>query len=186
MRDESLFSKSLLEQCVTADVVNAMDDVLNANKKAHVVRGGKVIAGIFGAEKIFDSLVDGADKNVEKTLINSFHNNLTLLIQKTWVEKSDEVLKDQVLFRLDEVCALINDENYSTVYENFLGLLNDSVFLMFGSLSTKDDFSEYALRIDPGFGVFWWFLKTVSQKMPKDSKIGRLYIILGMLFLANY
>ncbi len=186
MKEESVFSKSLLEQCITSDVIHAMDDVMSVTKKTHVIRGGKVIAEVFGAKEIFENLVEVSQGSSETTLVASFHNNLTLLIQKTWVEKSDEVLKDQVLYKLDEVCALIEKKEYAKVYENFIDLLNDAVFLMFGALSTKDDFSEYALRIDPGFGVFWWFLKSVSQKMPKDAKVGRLYIILGMLFLANY
>ncbi len=186
MKEESLFSKALLEQCLTKDVLRAMDDVVSNSKKATVIKGGKVIAEVFGAQDIFENLADNSKEASEKMLVDSFHNNLTLLIQKTWVEKSDEVLKDQILYKLDEVCAMLNKKEYGEVYQNFLDLLNDSVFLMFGPLSTKDDFSEYALRIDPGFGVFWWFLKTVSPKMPKDVKIGRLYIILGMLFLANY
>ncbi len=186
MKKVSLFSESLLEQCVSAEVVHAMEDVVVNPKKAHVIRGGKIIAEVFGAQEIFENLAEGTHPDVEKTLVNSFHNNLTLLIQKTWVEKADEVLKDQVLYKLDEVCALVNDKEYVKVYENFIELLNESVFLMFGSLSTKEDFSEYALRIDPGFGVFWWFLKSVGAAAPKDIKVGRLYIILGMLFLANY
>ncbi len=186
MKEVSLFSKSLLEQCLTKDVLHAMDDVVTNPKKGHVVRGGKIIAEVFGAQEIFENLAENSTSEVEKTLVDSFHNNLTLLIQKTWVEKADEVLKDQILYKLDQVCELVINKEYAKVYESFLELLNDSVFLMFGPLSTKDDFSEYALRIDPGFGVFWWFLKSVSQEMPKDVKVGRLYIILGMLFLANY
>ncbi len=186
MKKVSLFSESLLEQCVSAEVVHAMEDVIANPKKAHVIRGGRVIAEVFGAQEIFENLAEGAQDETEKTLINSFHNNLTLLIQKTWVEKSDEVLKDQVLYKLDEVCDCLKNNDYAKIYEDFIDLLNESVFLMFGSLSKKDDFSEYALRIDPGFGVFWWFLKSLSTQMPKDIKVGRLYIILGMLFLANY
>ncbi len=186
MKEESLFSKSLLEQCLTKDVLHAMEDVVSFNKKAHVIRGGKIIAAVFGAQDIFESLAEGSTPEKEKVLIDSFHNNLTLLIQKTWVEKSDEVLKDQILYKLDEVCSLVTAKEYGRVYEDFIDLLNDSVFLMFGAISTKDDFAEYALRIDPGFGVFWWFLKSMSPRIPKDIKVGRLYIILGMLFLANY
>ncbi len=186
MEKGTIFSKNILEQCLESDVIQAMSDVTTAHKKAHVIRGGKVIAEVFGAQKVFESLAEGTNQEEEKTLIGSFHNNLTLLIQKTWVEKSDEVLKDQVLYKLDEVCALMNNQEYAQVYEGFIELLNESVFLMFGAISTKDDFSEYALRIDPGFGVFWWFLKSISATMPKDVKVGRLYLLLGMMFLANY
>ncbi len=186
MKKVSSFPESILEQCVSKEVLHAMDDIINNQKKASVIKGGKIIAEVFGSRQIFENLAEGNHHDIEKTLVGSFHNNLTLLIQKTWVEKSDEVLKDQVLYNLDEVCTLVNEKEYAKVYESFLGLLNDAVFLMFGKLSTKDDFSEYALRIDPAFGVFWWFLKNVKQDLPKDIKVGRLYIILGMLFLANY
>ena len=102
------------------------------------------------------------------------------------MEKSDEALKEQVLFQIDGICSALEKGNYGGVYEQFMLLLHDVVYLLFGSQSKKDDFAEYALRIDPDFGVFWQFLQNVSPKKKCSENLARLYILLGMCFLANY
>ena len=70
------------------------------------------IAVAFGAEKGFSKMPeDGVDK-----LVISFKNNLTLLIQKTWVEKSDIALKDELLYRLEK---FITADGWKDSYELF-------------------------------------------------------------------
>ncbi|MBE6349691.1 MAG: hypothetical protein E7062_02920 [Spirochaetaceae bacterium] len=62
-----------------------------------------VIAEIFGSRKDFEVLVlSNAEQKVqsEEKLIHSFCNNLNLLVQKTWIEKSDEAFKEQVINRI--------------------------------------------------------------------------------------
>lgn len=186
MIKEEIFSKSILEQCLDSDVVAAIDDFVAVDNVSSVKKGGKIIADLFASSDIFDAVATDDGEVAEKQLITSFHNNLGLLIQKTWVEEADEVLKEQILYKLDQVCELLNQKEYEKVYEKYLDLLNDVVYLMFGSLSAKEDFYEYALRIDPGFGVFWCCLQSISKQMPKDLLVGRIYILLGMMFLSNY
>lgn len=189
MLKTSVFSKELLAQCLEPAVLEALANVLDVQKKSNIFQGAKVIADNFGAAPIFNVLTEDPSAKrdtCENHLVSSFHNNLTLLVQKTWVEKSDEALKDQTLYRLDKICTSLNEKAYVDVYEEYLSLLHDVVYLMFGALSKKEDFSEYALRIDPEFGIFWWLLQNISAQMPRDIEIGRLYILLGMFFLANY
>ena len=57
---------------------------------------------------------------------------------------------------------------------------------MFGAQAKKDDFLEYALRIDPGFGIFWWYISNLPPKSEWSEEKSRLAILLGMYFLANY
>ena len=186
MKKESIFSKEVLEQCVEKDVVEAMAKFVNYNNISDVTDGLSVIADFFGANSVYNSVVIDNNVDAEQNLITSFNNNLALLIQKTWVEETDEVLKDQILYKLEQVCNLLNEKQYSSVYKNYIDLLNDVVYLMFGSLSSKEDFYEYSLRIDPGFGVFWCCLKNIVQTNPENPAISRLYILLGMMFLSNY
>lgn len=189
MHKITIFSQKLLTQCLEPTVLDAMTKLLDSQKKSNILAGAEVITEIFGATPIFSVLMgDPSLKRdaCETHLISSFHNNLTLLVQKTWVEKSDESLKEQVLFHLDKICASLNEKTYAAVYKEYFSLLHDIVYLMFGFQAKKDDFAEYSLRIDPEFGVFWWFLENVSTQMPEDIEIARLYILLGMFFSANY
>ena len=67
------------------------------NKEKGYESSADAIAIAFGSGKGFAKMKEDA---AEK-LVSSFKNNLTLLIQKTWVEKSDIALKDQLLYQLD-------------------------------------------------------------------------------------
>lgn len=184
--EKQIFSKEILEQCIGHDVVEAMTKFVNHDNSIDVTEGTAVIADYFGSSDIYDSVVINNSAAAEQNLITSFHNNLGLLIQKTWVEEADEVLKEQILYKLEQVCNLLKEKKYTEVYKNYIDLLNDVVYLMFGSLSVKEDFYEYSLRIDPGFGVFWCCLKSIVQTNPDNDAVARLYIILGMMFLSNY
>ena len=140
---------------------------------------GDVIAIAFGAEKGFSKMKKDA---VEK-LVSSFKNNLTLLIQKTWVEKSDIALKDQLLYQLN---IFLSNDSWTDNYSLFLQLINQAVFLMFGQKPDTPDFAEYTLRIDPEFGIFWWYISNLPPKTEWSEEKCRLAMMLGMYFLANY
>ncbi|MGI5173293.1 hypothetical protein H0R92_06795 [Treponema sp. OMZ 840] len=181
--------KDLLAQMIGKEAACAIEDLFSKHGEEAVKKSAFVVAEVFDSASIFEQLTENPSEmrdKTEKKLIKSFHKNLTLLVQKTWVEKCDEALKEQVLFQLDGVCAALEEKKYAAVYEKFMLLLHDTVYLLFGPQSKKDDFGEYALRIDPDFGVFWQFLQKISPSMPKSEHIGRMYILLGMCFLANY
>ncbi|MBO4731915.1 MAG: hypothetical protein J5597_03820 [Spirochaetaceae bacterium] len=57
---------------------------------------------------------------------------------------------------------------------------------MFGIQTKKDGFLEYAMRIDPEFGIFWWYICSLPADAPDNEEKTRLFLILGMTFLANY
>ena len=140
---------------------------------------GDVIAIAFGSEKGFSKMKKDA---VEK-LVTSFKNNLTLLIQKTWVEKSDIALKDQLLYQLN---IFLSNDSWKDNYVLFLQLINQAVFLMFGQKPDTPDFAEYTLRIDPEFGIFWWYVSNLPPTTDWSEDKCRLAMMLGMYFLANY
>lgn len=120
----------------------------------------------------------------EAKLVESFNKNLKLLIEKTWVEKSDIALKEQILFQLETLCK--NHSDWAKTYRDFLRILNDAVYLMFGQQTKSDDFAEYSLRIDPGFGIFWWYIKSLPATAEWSVEKCRNAVLLGMYFLANY
>ena len=137
------------------------------------------IALAFGSGKGFSKM----NKDAAEKLVSSFKNNLTLLVQKTWVEKSDIALKDELLYRLEK---FITADGWKDSYELFRNIINQAVFLMFGQKPDTPDFAEYTLRIDPEFGIFWWYISNLPPTTEWSEEKCRLAMMLGMYFLANY
>ncbi len=177
---------SLIEQFIEKSSIEAMNTLINTNDINQVTEASIQLAKIFGeTDNNFASIANPAN-NAEIKLINSFHNNLLLLIQKTWVEKSDEELKAQVLYQLEEFSSSINSKSYIESYNSFFTILDNVVYLMFGVQSKSKDFDEYALRIDPEFGIFWWYITELPHNSDWSQEKVRLALLLGMYFLANY
>lgn len=176
---------NLIEQFIDKKSLQAMTAILTSDDEKNYTAAAIKIADAFGANGFFKKIAD-TSTDAESKLISSFHNNLVLLVQKTWVEKSDEELKEQVLYHLEQFCKQMNGKKYTTAYEPFLGILNDIVYLMFGAQAKSPDFDEYALRIDPEFGIFWWYAKSLPRTADWPDAKSRIAILLGMYFLANY
>ncbi|MDR1411578.1 MAG: hypothetical protein LBI91_05195 [Spirochaetaceae bacterium] len=120
-----------------------------------------------------------------------FQNNLDLLIQKTWVEKADEIRKEKLVNRIPGFIADIGQENYPKALGEFGVILEELAYLFFGAQSQKDDFTEYALRIDTQMGLFWWyggqlerFLSPAPSGVDKNSLLAVLLI--GICYLTNF
>lgn len=127
---------------------------------------------------------EGEPCKADDKLLSSFKRNLALLVQKTWVESTDVALKDSVLYRLERFRA--TNALWAESYEPFLSLIRDAVYLMFGKESREDGFVEYAMRIDPQFGVFWLFISGLPDRPKWTEEKYHKAIECGMTFLANY
>ncbi len=147
------------------------------------------LAAAFGDQGVFSSIVtpkgDVRDE-AEKKLVHSFQRNLELLVQKTWVEKSDEALKEEMLFRINTLCGNLTRYDYHTSLAGFLPVLHDVVYLLFGSLAKSESFLEYAVRIDPDFGFFWYYINVLPPHKEWSEEKCRLAVLLGICFLANF
>lgn len=189
MRNLKEKKNDLISQFIEPDIIDALDKMLSAEDEAEETAAACKIAGLFGNEKDFSLLVRGNETEqdgAETKLLASFENNLNLLVQKTWVEKSDEALKEQVLLRLSRICEKAKNKAYTDIYKAFIDIFYDLVYLMFGQQAKNSDFSEYALRIDPMFGIFWWYLESLPEENDWNRKKTRVVLLLGMFFLANY
>jgi len=182
---KNMADNNIIAEFADLEVLNAMVALLESEDKEKLVEAALTIANQFGADKSFADVLKSDAEEPSAKLISSFHNNLNLLVQKTWVEKADEALKEQVLFRLDNLCNALEEKKEAS-YEDFVVLLKDVVYLMFGSQAKTADFAEYALRIDPGFGIFWWYLTSIPETSPESAEKKRIFFALGMVFLANY
>lgn len=166
-----------LAEFLDSDTINALSKFLDS--KEEYESSADMIALAFGAKKEFTKI---SDEEVSK-LETSFKNNLTLLIQKTWVEKSDIALKDKLLYQLN---LFLEKDGWKDNYSLFLQLINDAVFLMFGQKPDTPDFADYSLRIDPEFGIFWWYISNLPSKPSWSESKCRIAMLVGMFFLANY
>lgn len=166
--------KSLIEEFVDTKTVNAVLSFAQSDDNSTETINS--IAAMFGYSGSFES-------EDEHKLVQSFKNNLKLLIEKTWVEKSDIALKEQILFQLEKFC---NESDWTKNFSEFLTILNEAVYLMFGQQTKSGDFGEYSLRIDPGFGIFWWYVKSLPVTAEWPVEKCRNAVLLGMYFLANY
>lgn len=174
----------LIEQFLDKESLKALDTLLKSDKANDVTAAAVQLASVFGAGEQFATILKESASAAK--LVKSFQNNLVLLIQKTWVEKSDELLKDEVLNQLEDFCNQLSEKKYTETYTSFFEILNKVVYLMFGSQTKSKDFEEYALRIDPEFGIFWWYIKSLPEQTTWSDSKNRTAVLLGMYFLANY
>lgn len=159
--------------------IQALGDFLK--KEDRFNKAADAIASAFGSADGFTKMKDADIKK----LVVSFKHNLSLLIQKTWVEKSDIALKDQLLYKMESF--LSSDEaKWSENYTLFREIIDQAVYLMFGQPTDTPDFAIYTLRIDPEFGIFWWYISSLPAEANWSEDKCRVAMMLGMYFLANY
>lgn len=176
---------NLIEEFVEKKSIQALASLVETKDENTAVKNAVQLADIFGLGSAFKKIAENKDDE-EAKLISSFSNNLALLIQKTWVEQSDEEMKAQVLYVLEEVRKQFGKRKYKAAYGNFISIVSDVVYLMFGNQTKTEDFAEYALRIDPEFGMFWWYFKSLPQEADWSEGKTRTALLLAMYFLANY
>lgn len=175
---------NLINDFVESGVTAAMETLINSSNIDEIINCAIVISKAFGTSSSFSDII--SSECGEEKLILSYKKNLSLLVQKTWVEKSDESLKEQIIYQLDNFCSALKQKKYSEEYKPFSQLLSDVVYLMFGINPETEDFDEYALRIDPEFGIFWWYVSTLPKTQTWSEEKCRIVLLLGMFFLANY
>ncbi len=172
-------TNDLISDFLDEKTVSSLPDFLN--KDAGFEESANLIAQAFGAPKGFSSM----DEAYQKKLLQSFKKNLKLLIEKTWVEDQDIAIKEKVLYQLERLCT--KDQcDWTAEYKLFLEIIGAAVSLMFGAQTATEDFAEYSLRIDPEFGIFWWYISSLPATVQWNNDKCRVAIEIGMYFLANY
>lgn len=172
-------NSDLIKEFVDEKVITSLDTLLSSDDINEISDSAKKIAALFGTD--FDSFLSDDSK-----LLASFKKNLSLLIQKTWVEQSDVLQKESVLARLEKFCALAEQGKWAEGFSLFKQILNSVIYLMFGAISKSDDFEEYSLRIDPEFGIFCWYVKNLPDANSWSDEKNKSAILVAMYFLANY
>ncbi len=145
-------------------------------------------AQTLGVASEYGSLHQGLDvDHATRRMLGHFRNNVELLVQKTWVEKADEALKEKLLNRLPYFIEEMEAGQFDRALKTFILILQELAYLLFGAQSHKTDFIEYVLRIDPIIGLFWWYaLNLSSLGGVEDFQLLRSAILLGVCFLASF
>jgi len=135
-----------------------------------------------------------AERNTEemRKFLGHFQNNLDLLIQKTWVEKTEESFKEKLQDKVPPFVGLIVKGDFRLATEEFGVILNELAYLLFGSQSRRDDFAEYTFRIDIEMGLFWWYganlggIKPDATGSSVDDESLWALLLIGICYLTNF
>ena len=170
----------LITDFIEKNTIDSLNTLIASKDSEEIAKSAGTVAELFGSGFNISS-----DESVKK-LINSFKKNLTLLIQKTWVDSADISLKEEILVMLEKYCATVEKDKWSEVFASFTKILDDVIYLMFGSTAKTPDFEKYALRIDPEFGIFWWYVKSLPESNDWSNEKNKAVMLIAMFFLANY
>ncbi|MCR5124023.1 MAG: hypothetical protein K6B43_02385 [Treponema sp.] len=173
--------KDLITEFLDKSVIDSLSTFLTSSKSDEICKAASTVVSSFSSSEFKCASVEE-----EKKLISSFKRNLSLLVEKTWIEQVDISLKEEVLYKLDKYCCEIEKDNWAQSYQPFLKILNDVVYLMFGSQAKTSDFGEYALRIDPEFGIFCWYLRNLPENNNWSEEKNKVAQCVALFFLANY
>jgi hypothetical protein len=186
----SIFDNDDSMPAVVKDAVTgALPGFIAANDDRVFAPEAVRLAAAFGDRGDFQRLISEKSAlrdDAEKKLVHSFQKNLELLVQKTWVEKADEAMKEDMLFRISGLCKNLSRYDYHKSLSEFLPVLHDVVYLLFGTLAKADSFLEYAVRIDPDFGFFWFYINSLPDHKDWPEEKCRAAVLLGIFFLANF
>ena len=160
--------------------------------------GATGFAEILGIGSDYRRLLDAGNSSDMRKFFGHFRNNLDLLIQKTWVEKADETRKYKLQERIPSFIRDIEAAEYRKALLKFSSILDELSYLLFGTQSNKEDFIEYALRIDLQMGLFWWYGSQLEQFLSISSQEAtqarqddvnencRAILLIGMCYLTNF
>ena len=155
----------------------------------HALRIARAFQAAGSFEQVFTD-TEPITRHYQINLIKSFEKNVQLLVEKMWVETSDEDVKGDVLFRLRGFCQSMQQTekpvDYTELLPECIGVLREVVLLLFGQQINSETFLEYAVRIDPDFGLFWYYLECLTAQPKLSAEKARLAIFLGIYFLANF
>ena len=122
-------------------------------------------------------------------LLRVFSNNVGLLIHKTWVEKSEEKPKERLL---EELAAFERDfrgGDIAPAFRRYVALAHAIAGLLFGHQSRDDDFLVYCFRIDPKFGLFFWFVGEMERQSRDTSLSDELMtdeLLIGVYVISSF
>jgi hypothetical protein len=185
----------IIDERLVTDAERAAFDALPLLIGADDARRGRYankLADILGNPGEFQQYISGSgpDRLARMDrLLRVFRENVELLVHKTWVEKSEEKPKARLLDDLGAFEREFREGAVSPAFKRFVALANSIASLLFGHQSKAEDFLAYCFRIDPKFGLFFWYVHELEGQAREGSYPDALLTIetlLGVYVLSSF
>jgi hypothetical protein len=190
------FPESAIDDRLVSDVEKEAFEVLPlllaGSDDAHRSRYAIRLADILGNPGEFQQYLVGSPAErlarIDR-LLRVFGDNVELLIHKTWVEKSEEKPKERLVEELASLERDFRDGSVGPAFRRFVALTHAIAGLLFGHQSRDDDFLVYCFRIDPKFGLFFWFVgemeRQSKESMPSEE-IMTAELLIGIYAISSF
>lgn len=190
---ESVLADGLLSESERA-VFALFKDFVDSEGAAREKKAIK-LGDILGTPGEFGTYLQGKE---EERLIRSFHlmrvfrENAELLIEKTWVDHSEDKPKERLHADLESLASEWRSGSVSPAFRRFVSIARSVPALLFGPQGRTPDFLEYAFRIDPKFGLFFWFVGELEKQTRAEVEVRdrpglyHLETLLGAYLLSNF
>ncbi|MEN6399552.1 MAG: hypothetical protein ABFC74_04135 [Rectinema sp.] len=134
----------------------------------------------------------------DQRLIRSFHllrvfsENVELLVHRTWVNEADEKPKEMLLEDVSIFIQDYRDGKMAFAFRRFVNIAKAVPSLLFGSAGRAPDFLEYAFRIDPKFGLFFWYVGELDKQLRQNEglknveELYKIETLLGAYILSCF
>lgn len=125
-------------------------------------------------------------------LLRVFRENMTLLINKTWADGMENITQEQLLGELARFIEEYRDGRIVSAFRSFVAISRQIPSLLFGPLGKANDFLEYAFRIDPKFGLFFWYIGEIDlqlrsiESIPEHRELFDLEVLIGAFVLSCF
>jgi len=125
-------------------------------------------------------------------LLRVFRENMTLLINKTWAEGGQNATQEQLLVELAKFIEEYRQERIVSAFRTFVGIARQIPSLLFGPMGNASDFLDYAFRIDPKFGLFFWYIGEIElqlrdvDRIPDHRELFNLELLIGAFVLSCF
>ncbi len=187
----------LLDQVVTDTerqafkLLPALVDAMASTRSTIAVQ----LADLMGNPGEFLQYISGPSEDQarnEARLLRVFRENVELLVHKTWVEKTEEKPKERLLADLEAFERDFMKGSVSLAFLRFVAIARSVATLLFGSAGRASDFILYAFRIDPKFGLFFWYVGELENQTrtpmdgPAAEALMRMESLIGVFTLSCF
>lgn len=125
-------------------------------------------------------------------LLRVFRENIELLVHKTWAEGLAERSRESLLEELNLFVQEFREGRMVSAFRSFVTIARHIPSLLFGPLGKAPDFLEYAFRIDPKFGLFFWYVEEIERQLrnldelPEHRELFELETLIGAFVLSCF